>query len=245
MKDGHIRGFPVPYRDQRVHHPGTPPEHVDAGSRRHCRARRAATRGTRATVVRADPADLDVLSRVIADASCDLAPSRWLIADPGARAEIFPRYFRLYLEDAMASGIVYTTPDRTAAALRVYAGEEGAGQADGYGTRLAAVTRRWTGRFAAFDATLDRHQPAGVAHWHLIILAVRPDRQGRGHGTALLRAGHARLDDQGLPAYLEASGSRSRDLYLAPGYELRPDAPFYLLEGGPPVWPMMRKPVVP
>src|SRR5450755_4080288 len=59
-------------------------------------------------VVRADPADLDVLSQVIADAFCDLAPSRWLIADPGDRVEIFPGYFRLYLEDAMASGIVCT-----------------------------------------------------------------------------------------------------------------------------------------
>jgi GNAT superfamily N-acetyltransferase len=198
-----------------------------------------------AAVVRADPADLDVLSRVIADAFCDLAPSRWLIADPAARREIFPGYFRLYLEHAMTSGVVCTTPGRTAAALWVYAGEDGAGQADGYDTRLVTVTRPWTGRFAAFDATLDRHHPAGVAHCHLTILAVRPDVQGRGTGTALLRAGHAWLDDEDLPAYLEASGPRSRDLYLAHGYELRPDAPFYLPEGGPAMWPMMRKPGVP
>jgi len=60
-----------------------------------------------------------------------------------------------------------------------------------------------------------------------------------------LRAGHAWLDDKSMPAYLEASGPRSRDLYLAHGYELRPDAPFYLPEGGPAMWPMMRKPGVP
>ena len=46
------------------------------------------------TVIRATEADLDVLSQVIADAFHDVAPSRWLITDPGARQQIFPGYFR-------------------------------------------------------------------------------------------------------------------------------------------------------
>ena len=101
----------------------------------------------------------------------------------------------------------------------------------------------WTSRFRAFDAALDRHHPAGTAHWHLAILAVRPDRQGRGTGTALLRAGHAVLDQvPGTPAYLEASSARARDLYLAHGYALLPGAPFHLPGDGPPLWPMWRPP---
>ena len=68
--------------------------------------------GLHAGVVPADPADLDTLSQVIADAFHDLAPSRWLIADPDARREIFPGYFRIYVEHALASGVVHTTPDR-------------------------------------------------------------------------------------------------------------------------------------
>jgi hypothetical protein len=67
--------------------------------------------------VRAAQADLDVLSRVIADAFMDLAPSRWLITDLDARRRIFPGYFRIYLEHALAVGIVHTTPGRTAVAL--------------------------------------------------------------------------------------------------------------------------------
>ena len=193
-------------------------------------------------VVRADPADLDVLSQVIADAFWDLAPSRWLIADPAARREIFPGFFRLYLEHALAHGVVHTTPGRTAAALWLHVGQDAAGQADGYYARLAAATSPWTDRFAAFDAALDRHHPAGIPHHYLAILAVRPDKQGQGTGTALLRAGHAALDDEGMPAYLEAAGPHTRDLYLAHGYVLRPDAPFYLPDGGPPMWPMMREP---
>ena len=71
--------------------------------------RHPAAPGTSPAVVRAGEADLDVLSQVIADAFHDLAPSRWLIPDPGARREIFPGYFRLYLEHALASGTVHTT----------------------------------------------------------------------------------------------------------------------------------------
>ncbi len=190
------------------------------------------------TVVLADPSDLDVLSHVIADAFHDLAPSRWLITDPAARRAIFPGYFRLHLEHAMASGIVHTTPGRTAAALWIPAGRNAAGRADGHDARLAAATSPWTSQFAAFDAALDRHQPAGIPHYHLVILAVRPDRQGRGTGTALLRAFHAALDHAGTPAYLEASGPRTRHLYLSHGYA--DHGPPVHLPAGPDMYPMWR-----
>ena len=53
--------------------------------------------------------------------------------------------------------------------------------------------------------------PAGVPHHHLAMLAVRPDRQGRGTGTTLLGRYHEILDrDVGVPAYLEASDLRTR-----------------------------------
>jgi GNAT superfamily N-acetyltransferase len=194
-------------------------------------------------VIRAGAADLDVLSQVIAEAFHDLAPSRWLIPDPDARRQVFPGYFRLHLDHALAQGVVHTTPGRTAAALWIPAGEDAAAPPDGHGARLAAVTGPWASRFAGFDAALDRHHPAGTAHWHLAILAVRPDRQGRGTGAALLAACHAVLDQvPGPPAYLEASSSRARDLYLAHGYTLRPGAPFHLPGDGPPLWPMWRQP---
>jgi GNAT superfamily N-acetyltransferase len=115
--------------------------------------------------------------------------------------------------------------------------------------RAAGGVRRAAGRphrpaprhFLAFDEQLDRHHPDGTFHEHLAILAVRPDRQGQGTGTALLDARHAVLDGQGIPAYLEASDERTRRLYLAHGYVLRPDAPIRL-PGGPEMWPMWREP---
>jgi len=200
--------------------------------------------GTGVRVIRAGEADVEVLSQVIADAFCDLPPSRWLIPDPAARREVFPGYFRLYVEHALARGVVHTTPGRDAAALWLPAGDDTAGPPADYAARLAAATSPWTGRFLAFDAVLDQHHPAGVAHRHLAILAVRPGRQGQGTGTALLRACHHRLDrDVHAPAYLEASGERTCRLYRRHGYVLRPGAPFYLPDGGPPMWPMWREPL--
>jgi ribosomal protein S18 acetylase RimI-like enzyme len=188
-------------------------------------------------VVRAEERDLDVLSLVIAEAFGDLPPSRWLIPPAAARREIFPGYFRILLEHALACGVVQTTPGRTAAALWL---PGGGGQPEGDDERLATATRPWTERFAAFDAELGGRHPAGL-HWYLAILAVRSDRQGRGTGTALLRAWHEVLDrDLGMAAYLEAASPQARDLYLGHGYAdhgLPVELP-----GGPPMYPMLRRP---
>jgi len=192
-----------------------------------------------ASVIPAGPADLDTLSQVIADAFHPLPPSRWLVADPATRRDIFPGYFRLLVEHAMASGVVHTTTDRTAAALWIPTGQDAPGQPAGYRARLSAVTSPWTARFLAFDQALDQRHPAGIAH-HLAILAVRPDSQGQGTGTALLRAYHQILDhNPGAPAYLEAADLRTRQIYLRHGYA--DHGPPIQLPDGPPMYPMMRQ----
>jgi len=191
-----------------------------------------------APVVRADAADVAVLGQVIADAFHDLPPSPWLIADPRARRAIFPDYFQLYVEQALAAGLVHTTPGRAGVAMWIPVGEEPEGPPDGYAERLAAITDPWTERFVAFDEALERAHPAGTPHHHLAILAVRPDQQGRGIGSALLDAYHATLDVRGTPAYLEASSPRNRKLYLRHGYIDR-GAPIQL-PGGPALYPMWR-----
>jgi GNAT superfamily N-acetyltransferase len=193
------------------------------------------------TVIQADTADVDTLGQVIADAFHDLAPSRWLIPDDVGRRKIFPGYFRLFVEHALANGVVHTTPARTAVALWLPVREHGQDLPANYEQRLAAATDPWTYMFRALDAALDRHHPVGVAHHYLALLAVRPDRQGQGIGTALLDAYHARLDhDLGMPAYLEASDQRTRRIYLAHGYA--DHGPAIRLPGGPVMHPMWRQP---
>jgi GNAT superfamily N-acetyltransferase len=204
--------------------------------------RRPVTSETDRAVVRAEETDLDILSLVIAEAFADLPPSRWLIPLATVRREIFPGYFRLQIEHALASGLVHTTPGRTAAALWLPGGTEAREPAEGYEERMAAATYPWTERFAVFEATLGGRHPSGP-HEYLAILAVRPDRQRRGTGTALLHARHQILDRApGMAAYLEAASPRARQLYLARGYA--DHGPPIELPGGPPMYPMMRAPQV-
>jgi ribosomal protein S18 acetylase RimI-like enzyme len=80
------------------------------------------------------------------------------------------------------------------------------------------------------------HQP----HHYLAFLAVHPDAQNRGIGSALLDRHHARLDRAGLPAYLEANDPRNRDLYLRHGYRVRSVID---LPDGPPLRSMWRTPM--
>jgi predicted N-acetyltransferase YhbS len=97
---------------------------------------------------------------------------------------------------------------------------------------------RSPGNYGTVDVTTETITP----HHYLAFLGVAPELQGHGIGSGLLNHHHARLDAQGLPAYLEASTERSRDLYLRHGYTLTGDAPLVLPDNGPPIWPMWREP---
>jgi GNAT superfamily N-acetyltransferase len=204
-------------------------------------AARTGTPAASPAVIRALPDSTAVLSQVIADAFHDLDVSRWLLPVPAIRRRIFPAYFRLAVEDAMTRGLVYTTPALTAVALWLPVTDELPPPPEWYSDRLTAITTPWTSQFRAFDAALGRHHPTGQLHHYLPILAVRPDQQGRGTGTALLAARHTVLDACAIPAYLEAPDARTRDLYLRHGYQLRPGAPIRLPDG-PAMWPLWREP---
>jgi GNAT superfamily N-acetyltransferase len=197
------------------------------------------TGSARRQVVRAGEADIGVLSQVIADAFFGVTVCRWLISDGPTRRAVFPGYFQLYVEHAMADGLVETTPDRAAAALWIPGDRPGA-PPDSYTEQLAAMTGPHLGNFLAFDEGLDRHHPVGAFHEHLAILAVRPDRQGQGIGTALLNARHTVLEEQGVPAYLEASDERTRRIYLRHGYTDR-GGPIEFAPGVR-MYPMWREP---
>lgn len=57
-------------------------------------------------------------------------------------------------------------------------------------------------------------------HWYLPWMGLRPDAQGKGVGSALLATGLARVDADGLPAYLEATNWRNAAFYARHGFEV-------------------------
>ncbi|MFD0633029.1 GNAT family N-acetyltransferase [Catenulispora yoronensis] len=103
------------------------------------------------------------------------------------------------------------------------------------------MTGPWAARFRIFEELLAKHHPVGLRHEHLAILAVDPDHQRQGIGTALLATHHRRLDQGADPAatYLEASDPATRQLYLTCGYTDHGE-PIHLPDG-PVMFPMLRQ----
>jgi ribosomal protein S18 acetylase RimI-like enzyme len=87
---------------------------------------------------------------------------------------------------------------------------------------------------------MEARHPGKPSHGYLLMMGVAPDRQGRGLGTALLEPGLGSLDGARTPAYLEASSTRSRELYRRNGFKVI--GQLGLPSGGPPLWLMWREP---
>jgi GNAT superfamily N-acetyltransferase len=76
-------------------------------------------------------------------------------------------------------------------------------------------------------------------HWYLPLTGVDPVAQGRGLGSTLLRHALKTCDSDGLPAYLEATSPRSRNLYARQGFN---DVEIIQAGTSPPLWAMLREP---
>jgi len=74
-------------------------------------------------------------------------------------------------------------------------------------------------RGRALGAKLATHHPS-EPHAHLSFLGVSSAAQGRGVGSAMLKAMLAPVDARGLTAYLEASTERNVALYKRHGFEV-------------------------
>lgn len=191
-------------------------------------------------IVRADHSDAELIANLIGVAFHPLAVAEWLVADLDDRARVLPANFLIYVEHALVHGLVELTTDHNAAAVWFPTGVDDLPPPADYDARLLAACGRHTERFRLLDEQFAAHHPHDLTHHHLAFLAVRPDAQGNGLGSALLRAHHNQLDASGIAAYLEASSPRSVRLYERHGYRhLGP--PFHLPDNGPPLWPMLRQ----
>jgi ribosomal protein S18 acetylase RimI-like enzyme len=106
--------------------------------------------------------------------------------------------------------------------------------------RLLPPLVRFLGlRTASVLGALDRMEERDPSHWYLFILGTEPAAQGQGLGSALLAQALARVDADGMPAYLESSSERNLVLYGRHGFEITSEV---AIPGGPRIWPMWREP---
>ncbi len=194
-------------------------------------------------VRKAQPAKSAALADALARAFHDDPLFTWLLPDPSRRVAISRRGFDLFLKRVwLQHEETYTVGDSAA----------GACVWEPPGTWKLSV-REQLSLLPAMLPVFGRHLPRVLGtlnavekghptepHYYLAFIGVSPEHQGKGMGSIMMHPVLQRCDAEGIPAYLEASAPRNRDLYLRHGFEvteeIRPG------RGGPPLWRMWREP---
>ena len=193
-------------------------------------------------VVTAAPADAAALADSLADAFFDDPVMSWILTDEASRRRRLARLFGVQLRaHYLPRATVWTTPDRSAAALWSPPGQAIMAPTTilRYLPDLVGALGRHTVRALRTLNHVERQHPK-EPHWYLGVLGTRTAAQGQGLGSAVLGPVLARCDAEGLPAYLESSKYSNIAFYRRHGFEVTGEIalPF----GGPPVWPMWRDP---
>jgi ribosomal protein S18 acetylase RimI-like enzyme len=164
-------------------------------------------------------------------------PSRWIWQDRRQFLEAFPRFAKAFGGVATDLGTAHCFGDFGGISLwlppGVFPDEEAL--ADVIEQTLSGDRRE---AMYSIIGQMELYHPV-EPHWHLPLMGVVPEHQGRGIGSALLRRMLERCDREQLPAYLEATSSRNILLYARQGFEA---AGCIQVEDCPPIVPMVRQP---
>ncbi|KUF16147.1 MULTISPECIES: GNAT family N-acetyltransferase [Streptomyces] len=190
---------------------------------------------------RADESDRADVIRLLDEAFMRDPVSSWLFPDEERRRDRHGALMGAFLDLAFAEGHVDVAEDGSAAALW-WSVPAGAAHEDGEEgpALLRSAVDPDNERIEVIGQLTSEIHPADRPHQYLHMIAVKPERQGQGLGSALVASVLERCDREGLHAYLEASSARSRELYLRLGFA---DIGSALdLPEGPRMWPMWREP---
>ena len=163
--------------------------------------------------------------------------TRWTWPEPHQYATYWPRFVEAFAGRAFDHGTAHGLDDGRAVALWLSPGlgpdEE---------TLMGVAQESMGGQ--VFEDTVGLFEQMGavhptVDHWYLPVTGVDPIAQGQRLGSTLMQHALAICDTEGLPAYLEATNPRSRNLYARLGFDV-----IEVIQSGtsPPLWAMLRSP---
>jgi ribosomal protein S18 acetylase RimI-like enzyme len=190
----------------------------------------------------AGPGDLAAVADALQDAFWNDPVMAWILRQESSRARRLAGLFSVQLKGHyLPMGTVWTTPDRTGAALWAPPGQAILPPATivRYLPDLLRALGRYTVRALRSLNRVESLHPK-EPHWYLGVLGTRTAAQGKGIGSALLAPVLERCDEEGVPAYLESSKHSNIAFYRRHGFELTGE--ISLPSGGPTVWPMWRDP---
>lgn len=179
-------------------------------------------------------AEIPTVGRLIAISFDHLPQNRSLVPDEGERLTVMGDFFAFLSESAPQGGKIDVIEDANGGLVATAVWFDRTRQLPeipAYEERMTALAGRWLPNFQALDELFEKHHPE-EPHWHLAFLAVHPDHQAAGLGSALMQHTHERLD---VPAYLEATNEDNIRLYERHGYtrmspfdiRLPDDTPFF------------------
>lgn len=189
---------------------------------------------------KATPDETRAVAEALAAGFFDDPVIGWAWTEPERRREILPDFFELWVVGCMEYDEVYTIPDLSGAALWMPPRVQRAfdENAEAFAIDVERAARESAPAVMELLTLLDDNHPH-EPHYYLPIMATRPERQGRGIGSALLDTVLEQCDREALPAYLEATSARNESLYARHGFHTIGELP---LPDGPALHAMWREP---
>ena len=180
------------------------------------------------SVYKLDASHTDEATTVLTRAFFDYPMWRWVLPDDGHRRSALPVAMRASLAWGLILGHAYGI-GRPLRGIAIWA-PPGMADADvdpdgsrtGWERVVEAVGARG---IRCFEAMVEEQRPhrdrfIPADGWYLPWLAVDPDAQRAGAGSALLRAMWEQLDPAGAATYLETENELNVPYYLKQGYRL-------------------------
>jgi len=184
--------------------------------------------------------DAPTLDGVLADAFFDDPINVHLVPDEARRDAALRRGMGHVLRQTyLPNGGAWTTDELEGVALWAKPGDpkpSALEQLRQLPTFAAAFGRHLPRAMRAFG-TVEKRRPS-EPHWFLDLLAVRPDRQGQGIGTALVTPGLTEASRTSVPAFLVTSNGRNVPFYERLAFEVTEEYDIGVVH----VWAMLRAP---
>ena len=189
-------------------------------------------------------ADVARLVEVLTRAFDDDPISHYFFRGDRRRERGLRRFFDIQMRHQyLVNGEAWTTDDLGGAALWMPPGRPRPGVRDLLRLALLVTDLLGVGReapqVARLLAEVERARPS-EPHWYLGVLGVDPPRQRTGVGGALLAEVLGRVDEEGMPSYLETSKEENLSFYGRHGFVVTGEV--HAPADGPTLWLMWRDP---
>lgn len=192
---------------------------------------------------RAEAADQSSVVQILVSAFHTDPTWAWAFPDPQARAAQHARLWTLFVQGAQRYPWVWLAAGNTATS--VWIPPSGTELSEKQEAELEALLVELLGADASRVLHLvelfEQVHPRDEPHFYLTLLGTHADHRGHGYGLGLLGENLRRIDDLGLPAYLEASNPGNVALYERYGFRVLtrfsppPDGPVVTTMWRPPV----------